>query len=94
MGEKEIAKDIGARLVKNSGRGIKKGDMSIGKVIIDSKEVGKSFSLSRDVWKKVCVDAASYGWDHIPALLIVFKDGPKLMIMSYDDWEAGWGKGC
>lgn len=92
MSEKKVAKHIDAKKVKNSGRGIKKGDMLKGNVVIDLKEAKKSFTLNTGIWRKVCDDAATYGWDHIPALLVSFEDGPLLITMAYDDWEAGWKK--
>jgi hypothetical protein len=49
MSEKELAKSDGSRLVKNSGRGLKKGDAVYGKYLIDYKETEKSsYSLNID----------------------------------------------
>jgi hypothetical protein len=39
MSEKELAKSDGSRLVKNSGRGLKKGDAVYGKYLIEYRQV-------------------------------------------------------
>lgn len=53
----EAARD-GARLHKNSGRGvIEKGDASISIFCIDYKEYKESFGVSRTVWAKCTLDA-------------------------------------
>lgn len=91
MSEKEVAKQIGAKLVRNSGRGIRKADMLKGKHVIDLKETGKSFTLNQQVWQKICDDAMSYDWDCIPVLLIKFNDTKvKLVVVGYDDYD--WGE--
>lgn len=87
-----MAKEIGAKLVKNSGRGMNKGDMLLGNLVIDLKEVKKSFSVNMKVWAKVCQDASYYGWEHVPALLLSYPNGTKLMVMEYNDWRQGWSQ--
>lgn len=86
MSEKEIAKHIKGKLVKNSGRGMRKGDILKGRYVIDVKEVNKSFTLNRDVWAKVCSDAATYGWEYVPILLVDFPSH-RLVIMDFDDFD-------
>lgn len=50
-------KRIGATPVKNSGRGINKGDGILEPFLVDVKEYAKSFSISRDVWSKISTDS-------------------------------------
>lgn len=85
MSEKKVIKDIGARPVKNSGRGRLKGDAHKGKYVIDIKEASKSFTLNEKVWAKICSDAMTYGSDKVPVLLVRFNSGVQLVIQDYDD---------
>lgn len=58
MSEEIEAKRDGARLHRNSGRGvIEKGDASLGPFCIDYKEYAESFGVSRTVWAKTTKDA-------------------------------------
>ena len=43
--------------MKNSGRGIWKGDGVWGPFLVDVKEYAKSFSVSRKVWAKLSTDS-------------------------------------
>ena len=56
-------KRIGATPVKNSGRskGVNKGDCVLEPFLVDIKEYTQSFSVSRDVWKKLSSDAVTNG---------------------------------
>jgi len=85
--EEEFAKHIGAKPVKNSGRGIKKSDMVKGNYIIDLKESKKSFTLNPKVWSKVQHDAMTYGWDKVPVMVVKFSSGPTLVVMDIGDTE-------
>jgi hypothetical protein len=69
MSERSEGKRIGAKLHKNSGRNTKKGDASWFNFVIDFKEVGKSFTLNRDVWAKAVTDALKSNAD--PAIVVV-----------------------
>jgi hypothetical protein len=69
MSEKSEGKRIGAKLHKNSGRNTKKGDASWHNFVIDFKEVGKSFTLNKDVWAKAVTDALKSNAD--PAIVVV-----------------------
>jgi hypothetical protein len=69
MSERAEGKRIGAKLHKNSGRGTKKGDASWFNFVIDFKEVGKSFTLNKDVWAKAVTDALKSNAD--PAIVVV-----------------------
>jgi len=75
MSEKSEGKRIGATLHKNSGRNTKKGDASWFNFVIDFKEVGKSFTLNKDVWAKATTDALKSNKD--PAIVIVLGETNK-----------------
>jgi hypothetical protein len=73
MTEKSESKRIGAKLHKNSGRGNHKGDATFETFTVDFKEVGKSFTLNKDVWSKATTDAIRNGND--PAIIVVIGEG-------------------
>lgn len=73
MTEKSESKRIGAKHHKNSGRGTHKGDASWENFTIDFKEVGKSFTLNKEVWAKATTDAIKNGKD--PAIVVVMGEG-------------------
>jgi hypothetical protein len=75
MSEKSEGKRIGAKLHKNSGRNTKKGDASWHGFVIDFKEVGKSFTLNKDVWAKAVTDALRSSAD--PAIVVVLGETQK-----------------
>jgi hypothetical protein len=72
MSEKSESKRIGAKQHKNSGRGTHKGDATWENFTVDFKEVGKSFTLNREVWAKATTDAIRNGND--PAIVVVIGD--------------------
>jgi outer membrane phospholipase A len=71
--EKSESKRIGAKQHKNSGRGTHKGDASWENFTVDFKEVGKSFTLNKEVWAKATTDALRNGND--PAIVIAMGEG-------------------
>jgi outer membrane phospholipase A len=73
MSEKNESKRIGAKQHKNSGRNTQKGDASWGQFVIDFKEVGKSFTINKEVWAKATTDAIRNGKD--PAIVVVLGEG-------------------
>jgi outer membrane phospholipase A len=73
MTERSESKRIGAKQHKNSGRNTQKGDASWGQFVIDFKEVGKSFTINREVWAKATTDAIRNGKD--PAIVVVLGEG-------------------
>ncbi len=73
MSEKSKSKRIGAKQHKNSGRGTHKGDATWENFTVDFKEVGKSFTINKDVWAKAVTDAIRNGND--PAIVVVIGDG-------------------
>ena len=75
MSEASEVKRDGAKAMKNSGRGqYQKGDAQLDIFTVDYKEYEKSFSLSRDVWAKVCSDALRNGHTE-PTLKVVLGSG-------------------
>ena len=72
MSERGESKRIGAKQHKNSGRNTQKGDASWENFVIDFKEVGKSFTLNKDVWAKATTDAIKNGKD--PAIVVVIGE--------------------
>jgi outer membrane phospholipase A len=71
--EKSESKRIGAKQHKNSGRNTQKGDASWKNFVVDFKEVGKSFTLNKEVWAKATTDAMKNGKD--PAIVVVMGEG-------------------
>jgi hypothetical protein len=64
---------MGAKKHKNSGRNTQKGDASWRNLVIDFKEVGKSFTIKKDVLAKASTDAIKNNKD--PAIVIVIGEG-------------------
>lgn len=73
MSERGESKRLGAKQHKNSGRGIKKGDASWENFTVDFKEVGRSFTLNKDVWAKAVTDAIRNNND--PAIVVIIGEG-------------------
>jgi hypothetical protein len=73
MSEKSESKRLGAKQHKNSGRGTHKGDATWENFTVDFKEVGKSFTINKDVWAKAVTDAIRNNND--PAIVVVIGDG-------------------
>jgi hypothetical protein len=79
MSERSEGKRIGAKLIKNSGRGQTKGDARWYNFIVDFKEVGKSFTLNADVWAKAVTDALKSNAD--PAIIVVIGQTTKTRLV-------------
>ena len=73
MTEKNESKRIGAKQHKNSGRNTQKGDATWNNFCVDFKEVGKSFTLNKEVWAKATTDALKNKLD--PAIIVVIGEG-------------------
>jgi outer membrane phospholipase A len=89
MSEKGESKRIGAKQHKNSGRNTQKGDATWHNFCVDFKEVGKSFTINKDVWAKACTDAIKNHAD--PAIIVVIGDGSsktRLAIIELDILEG------
>lgn len=78
MSERSESKRIGAKQHKNSGRNTKKGDASWYNFVVDFKEVGKSFTLNKDVWAKATTDALKSNSD--PAIVVVLGETQKVRL--------------
>lgn len=72
MSEASESKRLGAKQHKNSGRGTHKGDATWENFTVDFKEVGKSFTLNKEVWAKATTDAIRNNND--PAIVVVIGD--------------------
>ena len=72
MSERGESKRIGATQHKNSGRNMKKGDATWHTFCVDFKEVGKSFTLNKEVWAKATTDAIKNRLD--PAIVVVIGE--------------------
>jgi hypothetical protein len=73
MSERAESKRIGAKQHKNSGRNTHKGDATWETFTVDFKEVGKSFTLNKDVWAKATTEAIRNGYH--PAIIVVIGEG-------------------
>jgi outer membrane phospholipase A len=73
MSERAESKRIKAKQHKNSGRNTKKGDATWHNFTVDFKEVGKSFTINKDVWAKASTDAIKNGND--PAIIVIIGEG-------------------
>ena len=71
--EKEEIKRDGAQAVKNSGRGMMKGDAKLGQFLVDYKHNGKTFTLTRVAWRKMRKDAFRSQYRH-PCISVVLGD--------------------
>jgi exopolysaccharide biosynthesis protein len=88
MSERSESKRINAKQHKNSGRNMQKVYASWKDFVIDFKEVGKSFTLNKDVWAKATTDAIKNGKD--PAIFVVIGDGNskvRLAVIAVDMLE-------
>lgn len=72
MTERGESRRIGAKQHKNSGRGTHKGDATWENFTVDFKEVGKSFTINKEVWAKATTDAIRNGND--PAIVVVIGE--------------------
>ena len=85
MSERSESKRIGAKQHKNSGRNNTKGDASWKNFVIDFKEVGKSFTLNKDVWAKAVTDAIKNNND--PAICIILGEGNAKVRLMLTEFE-------
>jgi outer membrane phospholipase A len=88
MSERSESKRIGAKQHKNSGRNTQKGDASWRNFVIDFKEVGKSFTINKDVWAKATTDAIKNNKE--PAIFVVIGEGNskvRLAVIAVDMLE-------
>lgn len=83
--EKRAAKQDGARLVKNSGRGHHKGDASFPEYLVDYKFNAKSFTLTLGNWTEHCQNA--WKENHRSPLIGIQFDGRyKVAIIEWEQF--------
>lgn len=71
--EQKQAKNDNAKPVKNSGRGVRKGDALRGFLMVDYKFTeSNSFSINIDAWKKLNQQAYAEGYE--PTIVVVFEN--------------------
>jgi hypothetical protein len=91
MSEKQELIKIGAKAHKNSGRGMVKADGSLDRYVVDVKEYSKSFSVSKDVWAKICTDTLKVDPDKSPVIMVVLGDEKhrktRLAIIEWNEFE-------
>lgn len=83
--EKQEIKRDKAKAVKNSGRGIKKGDAVYHKFLLDYKHNAKTFTLSHEAWLKMRKDAWKSNY-LFPCISVVLGDNSetKVAIIEWD----------
>lgn len=75
MSEKGEVKRDGSKAMKNSGRGqYQKGDSRLDIFTIDYKEYPKGYTVNRDNWSKICMDAMRNQQSE-PLIKIVLGEG-------------------
>ena len=86
--ERSEAKRMGAKTVKNSGRGLVKGDGRWHNFVVDWKFAKKSFTLNKDVWAKVVTDTLKSDREKNPALIIVLGEGNDIVRLAIIEQEV------
>lgn len=99
----ELKRLPGAQQVKNSGRGMWKGDGTWGPFLVDVKEYSESFSVSRKNWAKLSTDSIQNGRRQ-PMFYLVLGDkegkaqpvrlmvfGEQMGIEMMEAWEEKYG---
>jgi hypothetical protein len=82
--EKEEIKRDGAKAVKNSGRGMRKGDAMKNNFLIDYKHCEKSHTVSLVNWRKHAKDSWNENYKHPLLCLVLGKDSErKLAVIEW-----------
>jgi hypothetical protein len=83
--EKQEIKKDGAKGVKNSGRGVNKGDATYHKFLLDYKHNASTYTLTREAWIKMRKDAwrSQYRYPCISVVLGEDSD-TKVAIIDWD----------
>lgn len=91
MSENRLNKLHGAKPVKNSGRGVMKGDAVLHPFLIDWKEFNKSYTLNVKAWRKHASDA----WEQSnrEAMIVLNLDG-ELTLAILDFETVKWMRKC
>lgn len=88
MSEDGEIKRYGMEKLKNSGRGrIYKGDATLLGMVVDIKEYSKSYSVSRDSWRKICTDAYQTDPKADPCLMLVLGEDSSKVRVGVISWE-------
>ena len=72
MSERSETRRLGAKAIKNSGRGTIKGDATWENFTVDFKEYPKGFTINQDNWAKATTDAMKNKND--PAIVVVLGE--------------------
>ena len=82
--EKEEIKRDGAKAVKNSGRGMRKGDAVRNNFLVDYKHCEKSHTVSVTGWRKLAKDAWNENYKHPLLCMVLGEDSQhKLAVISW-----------
>ena len=84
--EKQEIKRDKAKAVKNSGRGLKKGDATYHSFVIDYKHNASTFTLSREAWIKMRKDAWRSNYKY-PCISVVLGSNSESKV-AIIDWEV------
>lgn len=84
--EKQEIKLDKAKAVKNSGRGLKKGDAEFHKFLLDYKHNGSSFTLTRTSWLKMRKDSWKSNHKH-PCISVVLGENSDVKV-AIIEWET------
>jgi hypothetical protein len=80
------ARKDGATLVKNSGRGMRKGDARIGSTLIDYKFTeSKSFSINVEKFKEFEKQAYKEGYDPVIVAIFEAHKGKAIAMVDWDE---------
>lgn len=83
--EKEEIKKDKATAVKNSGRGFRKGDATLGQFVVDYKHNGSTYTLTKEAWVKMRKDSFRSNYKH-PCISVVLGQDSDVKV-AIIDWE-------
>ena len=88
MSERRLINKDGAKAVKNSGRGIHKGDAQLPPFLVDYKEYAKGIRVDTKMWKKISEDAWEEG--HLEGCLglNLQEDNGNVYRLAVIDWHT------
>jgi hypothetical protein len=84
--EKQEIKRDKAKAVKNSGRGLKKGDATYHSFVLDYKHNASTFTLSRESWIKMRKDAWRSNYKY-PCISVVLGEDSDIKV-AIIDWDV------
>jgi hypothetical protein len=84
--EKQEIKRDGAKGVKNSGRGMRKGDAELNEFLVDYKHNASTFTITRKAWRKMQKD--SWNAEHkYPCISVVLGEDSDTKV-AIIDWAV------